>query len=395
MEDNYQEVLSACALGRIFGYEPQISHSLIDNLGTAEAVFTLSSKELDTLFGPYSKYRSKINRGALDESESELERLSRTDATFIPYFHPNFPDALRECEDAPVGLYVRTHTPLEEVFNSRPCVGIVGTRDMSPYGKEWTVRTVEALSKAPVKPTVVSGLAYGIDITAHMAALGFGAPTIAVLPTGIDEVYPKQHITAAEKIVNTPGCALVTDYPPGTSPLAITFLRRNRIIAGLSESTLLMESKTKGGGMITARMAFGYGRRVFALPGRVDDVRSQGCNSLLREMVAEPLSSPESLPADIGLGSYSRRKKADLLAEARKYYACQGQKGGGVTPGTLKQLLKVLDMVKRNRGIDLEELARVTGFPYPDVLAFATTLESDGFLSIDLLQRCSIAAKKL
>ena len=126
---------------------------------------------------------------------------------------------------------------------------------------------------------IVSGLALGVDITAHAAALEGGLPTVGVSPVGIDDVYPRRHVPFVERMCATPGCALVTDYPPGTFPAAFSFIRRNRIIAGLAGSTVLIESRIKGGGMITARLAAGYGRDVFAVPGRIDDIRSQGCKT--------------------------------------------------------------------------------------------------------------------
>ena len=176
-----------------------------------------------------------------------------------------------DCPDCPIGLYIRSNSDIEEIFDDAPCISIVGTRDISPYGDEWCKRIVHSLAEAPIKPVIVSGLAYGVDICAHQAALDAGLRTIAVIPTGIDDLYPYYHRRIAERIASTPGCALISDFPLKTSPQAATFLRRNRIIAGLSAATILVESKQKGGGMITCSTAFSYGREAWVLPGRIGD----------------------------------------------------------------------------------------------------------------------------
>ena len=186
-------------------------------------------------------------------------------------------------------------------------VAVVGTRDISPYGREWCERIVHALARTSPKPLIVSGLAIGTDICAHKAALEASLPTIAVMATGTDTIYPYRHRQIAEKMSGTQGCALVTDYPPGTAPLPVNFLRRNRIIAGLSHATILVESKIKGGGMMTCRLAFSYDRDVYALPGRADDLRSQGCNHLIRARMAEPLTSEEDIIDSLGLLTTGRK----------------------------------------------------------------------------------------
>ena len=126
------------------------------------------------------------------------------------------------------------------------------------YGREFCTRIVRTLAQAPDRPAIVSGLALGVDITAHLAALDAGLPTIAVIPVGIDDIYPPSHRIAAGRIAAAEGSAIVTDYPPGTAPLQINFIRRNRIIAGLSEATVVVESKAKGGSLVTANIAFSY-----------------------------------------------------------------------------------------------------------------------------------------
>lgn len=387
MDENYLEAISACALNRIFGYSPEISLNLISTLGSSRAVFALSPGELREIFGPGSKYVPMICERELEHSERELDSLHLKGYSFIHIGQDCYPDALKECPDAPVGLYVRSSADPVSLFNSHPLVSIVGTRDISSYGKEFCVRIIHALGEGTVKPTIVSGMAIGVDITAHMAALGFGMPTIGVLPNGIDVVYPPCHSTAAQKISRAEDCALITDFPPGTSPIKVTFLRRNRIIAGLSRATILIESKARGGGMMTARLASGYGRDVFALPGRLDDVRSEGCNILISEKTAESIGTIPSFIRSLGIGLPERRKAEGLEKEIR------GKFSGSHPADTVERLVRLAGAVKSKRDIDFEGLCRECGMDYSEVSYLAGILINEGIMSTDLMQRCSINFK--
>lgn len=386
MDEIMQERICACALNRIFGYEPKYALGFVQNLGSARAVFSLRESEVDGLLGPCSKYKGRVNAGALEEAEKELERLRERGLGFLAITEDDYPLALKEVDDPPVGLYVRSSSPFPELFGKRPAIAIVGTRDISPYGKEMCPAIVSALARAPMQPSIVSGMAFGVDIRAHLAALDCGLPTIGVLPGGIDEVYPGVHGPAAAKIAAAPGSGLVTDYPPGTRPQAFTFLRRNRLIAGLCRATILVESKARGGGMITCRLAQGYGREVFALPGRIDDLRSEGCNILIREKLAEAISSLDGLGRQLGLGQYTSGKKADFAERLDRLYRGHPQKAS---------LTGLALLIRRRRGITLDELCRVSGRSYRQVAGTAGTLEADGIIDIDLLQRCTINAKNV
>ena len=182
--------------------------------------------------------------------------------------------------------------------NHRPRVVIIGTRDISPYGKYCTELIVQALSRNLLKPAIVSGLAYGVDACAHEAALLFGLPTIAVMATGIDTVYPLHHQRLAERIINHPGSCLLTPFPEGTAPMAYNFIHRNAIMAAICNAVIVVESKKKGGAMVTARLAYEHGIPVYAVPGRIDDIRSEGCNELLRNGVALIITDPDQLSCE-------------------------------------------------------------------------------------------------
>jgi DNA processing protein len=210
------------------------------------------------------------------------------------------------------------------------------------------------------------------------------------MPTGPDAVYPHRHLAFADQLSRTPGCALITDYPPGTPPLPVNFLRRNRIIAGLSHATVLIESKIKGGGMMTARLAFSYDRDVFALPGRVDDIRSQGCNKMIAEKIAEPLVSVESFLKSIALDRASAgSNRTDISAVLDSFY---GESAG---KAAVREMTALLECIRKNRGATVEELGAMTGIEYGKASSLTAMLELDGFISIDLLQRCCIISGKM
>lgn len=377
----------ACTLGRVFGYEPTISRRLIDAAGSIEALFSLPESARDELLGPYSVWRGKISDAELEKSFLELEKLRARGFRFISQDDPLYPELLKECEDAPAGLYIRSSSEMWDIFDDTPFVSIVGTRDISAYGKEWCRRIVFTLATAPVKPVIVSGMALGVDGTAHQAALEAGLRTIGVMPTGIDEVYPEAHRRMAEQITFTPGSALITDFPPSTQPQASTFLRRNRIIAGLSGATILVESRKRGGGLITANTAFSYGREVYAVPGRLDDSRSEGCNILMQRKIAENVGNIAELPEALGLGRWRRRKKTEIAEEVTARYS------GKLPDAEVSALRAVASYIRGFRGADPEQISNALGIDYIRTTMLVGKLVADGFVEQDLCQRCSIIVR--
>ena len=204
------------------------------------------------------------------------------------------------------------------------------------------------------------------------------------MATGPEEVYPFRHREFAQRLVNTPGCALISDYPPGTSPVALNFLRRNRIIAGLSDATLLIESKIKGGGMMTARLAYSYNREVYALPGRADDLRSQGCNDLIRRKIAEPITSGKHLLDSLGLTARRKSPASSLTSRIISTY------GDTLSSEQIDIMTGIIKVIMNRRGITVDELPGATGIDYRTVAELTGILEIDGFICIDLLKRCRI-----
>lgn len=376
----YPEEICTYALSRIFLREPKLSRAVIETMGSAGELFALDGNGLYEALGPFFRYREAISGTDLDKVGKELERITgETGTRYLWHGHPDFPQALSGCDDAPVGFFFRSSDDPAGIFN-RESVSVVGTRDMSPYGRQWCGNVVKALSETEERPTIVSGLAYGVDITAQMKALETGLPTIAVLGNGVGSIYPAQHASHAEKIAGTKGCAIIWEYPPGTDVLAVNFLARNRIIAGMSRATVLVESKIHGGGMTTARIASSYGRDVFAVPGRNDDIRSQGCNALIQSHIAEALADTGPFLKSIGY----RHLKASRTAEG------VGVQTASISGTDIDTAGKLLLRIRSNRGITVEELASGSGLAPHRARAILTGLEADGIIDVDILGRCTI-----
>lgn len=385
---NNEEKAGLCALGRIFGFEPKTGTALINHKGSATEVFRTSKDELEALLGPYSRHKGLITQEALEKAAAELEYLENIGIRYCGCTEDDgYPSILKECEDPPIGLYIRSETPPEELWKPERKIAIVGTRDISPYGREWCEKIVMGLERSGVKPLIVSGLALGTDICAHRAALEAGLPTIGVMATGPENIYPCRNKATALLMTRTPGCALITDYPPGTAPLAVHFLRRNRIIAGLAEATILIESKLRGGGMMTSRLAFSYSRDVYALPGRIDDTRSQGCNELIRNKTAEALTSVNALLQGLGLPSATKIRNSSSQDILRQVY------GDSARNDSISMMEGLLSAIRTHRGITVEELASLAQIPYHTAANLCSMMESDGIISTDLLQRCHINTK--
>lgn len=384
MEKTQKERAGYYALNKIFGYEPRIAATLVENLGSAAAIFEMEDKDLDILLGPYSRYRKHIGPEILEKSAEELHKMEASGMKFITMEDECFPQNLKECSDCPSGLFIRSGSAPEEILSGAIFISVVGTRDISFYGREWGRRIVEAMASCREKPVIVSGLAIGSDITAHLAALECGLPTIGILPCGISDIYPPRHRGYAAQIASAPKSALITDFPPGTAPTASTFLRRNRIIAGLSYATIVIESKVKGGAMITANLAFSYGRDVYALPGRADDLRSLGCNYLIKNRIAEAVFDENELIESLKLDGRYRRREFDWKGIIGRYAETMDEP-------MLSRTSAVLKTIKDHRGICMDELSSALEMEYKEIAVITGILENDGIIKIDLMQRCVIS----
>ena len=385
----YDETVGMCALNKIFGYHPALGMKLLQEAGSSLELFDGSHTESVS----HPELFAQLVPATLEWAARELDKIRAGGFRFLTFLDDDYPEPLRECPDPPLGLYLNGTSSPAEIFGLRPMVAFVGTRDLSPYGKAWCEKLVKALAEARVQPCIISGLALGADGVAHRTALDCGLATIGVMATGIEKVYPYQHERLAMDIVRSPGSALITDYPTDTSPVALNFVRRNRIIAGLVVAVVVVESKNKGGSLMTAKYAVNCNRDVFAVPGRLDDVRSAGCNSLIYNQMAQIITDPEQLAEDLGLGGKERHRghggswvtsqagdppeKVLQAALTRKY-----------GPGSAN--IPVALAVQARRGITPEELTASLHRPYGEILSAIGTLEADGFLTTDLLRRCSL-----
>lgn len=214
---------------------------------------------------------------AFSRAECELEFVEKNHLTCLTFHDEAYPSRLRDCEDAPLALFFKGNANL----NKLKVVAMVGTRQASEYGKQFCADFVHDLAALCPDAMVVSGLAYGIDIHAHRAALAEHLSTVAVLAHGLDRIYPYVHRKTAVDMLANGG--LLTEFMTDTNPDRYNFVSRNRIVAGMSDATVVVESAAKGGSLITAELAEGYHRDCFAVPGRVKDVVSVGCNQLIRD----------------------------------------------------------------------------------------------------------------
>ena len=257
---------------------PRLARRLVAYAGSVEAVFAEKSKLLEKIPGIGESKASGFDKDEiLKKAEIELQQLSKKGITARFYLDADYPYRLKECEDAPIILFSKGETD----FNASKIISIVGTRRATEYGRAAVEEIVGYLAARYPKLIVVSGLAYGIDILAHRAALKNNLHTIAALGHGLDFIYPAVHRNEAAKIEKSG--ALVTEFPSGKKADPGNFISRNRIIAGLADATIIVESAQKGGALITADLANSYNRDVYALPGRNTDTYSKGCNALIKQ----------------------------------------------------------------------------------------------------------------
>ena len=235
-----------------------------------------------------------ISRAAIEHAQKELDFIEKHSVQLYYYKDSNYPYRLAQCTDAPLLLYAKGNVEV----NPKHVVSIVGTRMPSERGKDWCRQLVIDLASHIPDLTIVSGLAYGIDVIAHKAALESGIPTIIVPAHGLDRIYPATHRNVAVQALEMGG--LLTEYTTGTEPERHNFVARNRIVAGVADAVVVVESKSKGGSLITAQMAQDYNRDVFALPGRFNDTCSAGCNDLIKHNKAQLIECAEDLIAAMG-----------------------------------------------------------------------------------------------
>jgi DNA processing protein len=283
-----KELIYQIAINHIPGIGGVTARRLISYCGGVEAVFKEKLHALKKIPGVGDKLASAIRRqDVFERAEQEIKFIEKHHIRPLFFLDDDYPYRLKQCEDGPMLIFVRGNADL----NRQKVLAVIGTRNITSYGREQCEAFVNDL--APYEPLIVSGLAYGVDACAHKAALKHNLPTAAVLGHGLDRIYPQAHTGLAKQIVADG--ALVTDFLTGTKPDRENFPKRNRIIAGLCDGIVVIEAAITGGALITANIANTYNRDVFALPGRINDQYSQGCNKLIRINKAHLMESVADL----------------------------------------------------------------------------------------------------
>ncbi len=284
-----KELLYQIALTLVPGLGPVLARKLVSTCGSAGEVFSESSSRLIKLPGIGANVVSSIkNRELLERAGRELEFIGNNGVRALFFLDDNYPKRLRQCHDAPLLLYIKGEL---DCLEYPKMVAVVGSRRMTEYGRDNCERLVGEFTE--FSAVIVSGLAYGVDACAHRFASSAGLPMVAVLGHGLDRIYPRVHSGLAGSIMENG--LLVTEFISGTTPARENFPRRNRIIAGLADAVVVIEAALSGGALITADLANSYNRDVFALPGRVNDRYSQGCNKLIRINKAHLIESARDM----------------------------------------------------------------------------------------------------
>ena len=291
-----QEILNTILLTRLNYFSLAGMLELYRKVGSATLIMEHKNDIRDILPDASDKLIRAIQNcdEARSRAEVELEYDLRYGIEPITMNDDRYPQRLKNCDDAPLMLFYKGNADL----NQQRVINIVGTRQCTPYGEDLIRRFITDLKQLSPRVLIVSGLAYGVDINAHRQALANGYETVGVLAHGLDDLYPTRHRETALQMIEHGG--LLTEFLTQTNADKINFVRRNRIVAGMSDACILIESKSHGGGLITTEISQAYGRDVFAFPGRVGDAYSEGCNKLIRSNGAGLITSAADFVKDMG-----------------------------------------------------------------------------------------------
>jgi len=285
--------------------------ALINNFETAAAIFSASKKDLESLEGIGTVRANSIKKfNDFKRAEEEVAFVEKYKITPLFLTDKNYPQRLLNCYDSPSILYYKGNADL----NSPKIIAIVGTRTHNEYGKTLCEKLIEELASEDV--IIISGLAFGIDSIAHKTSVKYNVKTIGVMAHGLDMVYPSQNSGLAKQMITNGG--LLTEFKSQTKPDRQNFPSRNRIVAGISDAIVVIESGIKGGSLITAELGNGYNKDVFAFPGRVNDTKSEGCNFLIKNNKAGLITSANDLIENMGWKkkkNISPKKQRELFIE--------------------------------------------------------------------------------
>ena len=291
-----QEILNTILLTRLNYFSLAGMLELYRKVGSATLIIENKDNIKDILPDASDKLINALQNAdeARKRAEVELEYDLKYGIQPICMNDERYPQRLKECDDAPLMLFYKGNANL----NQQRVINIVGTRHCTPYGEDCIRRFITDLKQLSPQVLIVSGLAYGVDIVAHRQALANGYETVGVLAHGLDDLYPSRHRETALRMIEQGG--LLTEFLTLTNADKINFVRRNRIVSGMSDACILIESAAHGGGLITCDISQAYGRDVFAFPGRVGDAYSEGCNNLIRSNGAGLITSAADFIKDMG-----------------------------------------------------------------------------------------------
>lgn len=283
-----QDLFYLLALLKIDGVGDIMAKKLLNHFGNAETIFKTKINQIAAVDGVGTVLLNNLkDKSVFEKAEKELKFIGSNDIKVSFFQDENYPERLKHCFDSPVLIFSAGNINLK----NKKIISIVGTRQITSYGTEFCKKLIEDL--VPLDPVIVSGFAYGVDIVAHQLAMDFNLQTIGVVAHGLNQIYPKSHKKYMSQMEQNGG--FITEFWSSSKPDKENFVRRNRIVAGMTEATIVIESADKGGSLITANLANDYNRDVFAVPGRVTDKYSQGCNNLIKTQKANVLTSAADL----------------------------------------------------------------------------------------------------
>jgi DNA processing protein len=354
-----QNRLALLALHFIPGIGDYLVRQLVSYSGSAERVFQTPKGKLLKIPGVGAITADAIKTGkTFAAAEKEIEKATKDNVELIFFNDPRYPSRLKQVNDAPSLIYVKGNID----FENPKTIGIVGTRKATSYGRERVEELIKDL--VPHHPLIVSGLAYGIDIHAHKHAVKNKLPTIGVMGSGMDNIYPASHKDTAKQMMLDGG--LVTEHRFGTKPDAHNFPARNRIVAALSDAVVIVEAAEKGGALITAEIANSYNKDVFAFPGNIGQSHSEGCNNLIKSNRAHLITSVKDLQYITGWSLEGPVKKKEIFS-LENFEPVE------------QIVLKTL--IENNKQLMIDELSWKSNVPISKLAGVLLTLEFKGAVS--------------
>ena len=360
-----QEIFYAMALTRLTNFNYQQALELYKAVGSAQMLFEHRNEIGDIIKDASPRLMEALKDWdeAMRRAEAELRFMEEHRIRALTLNDDDYPQRLTECPDAPIIIYYTGNADL----NQEKIVSIVGTRHATPYGQDLIHRFVSELRGLCPQVLIVSGLAYGVDICAHREALANGYPTVGVLAHGLDQIYPYRHRDTAAQMLDHGG--LLTEFMSQTNADKPNFVRRNRIVAGMADAAILVESAAKGGGLITAEIAQSYARSVFAFPGNVGQPYSEGCNNLIRDNGAGLISNASDFVRAMGWMDETLRQRANTDGIERNLF-----------PDLTPEEQQVVSLLKETNDLQLNTITVKTGIPIGRLTALLFQLEMKGML---------------